>query len=110
MEGLDPRGLGPEGGEMWNENKKKDGEGMKRKSGVGGCLSKTQSISTIQIRSEAIRGNIELWKETTLIGKFVGIWPKERDLVRWIQTAWNPKGHYDLPLGSKGFFTIIFLS
>ena len=95
---------------MWNENKKKDGEGMKRNYGPRGCFLKTQSISTIQIRSEAIRGNIELWKETTLIGKFVGIWPRERDLVRWIQTVWNPKGHYYLQLGSKGFFTIIFLN
>ena len=56
-----------------------------------------------------VRGKIELWKETTLIGKFVGIWPKERDLVQWIKTVWNPKGHYDLQLESKGFFTIIFL-
>ena len=23
---------------------------------------------------------------------------------------WNPKGHYDLQLGSKGFFTIIFFN
>ena len=58
---------------MWNENRKKDGEGMKRKSGLGGCLSKTQSISTIQIIFEVVRSKIELWKETTVIGEFVGI-------------------------------------
>jgi len=36
----------------------------------------------------------------------MGLWPSERDLVKWIQ-QWKPKGHYDLQLGSKGFFTII---
>ena len=53
---------------------------------------------------------IELWKEKALIGKFLGIWPKEKDLVKWISSIWNPKGHYDLQLGSKGFFTIIFFN
>jgi hypothetical protein len=28
-------------------------------------------------------------------------------LIKWIQYWWKPRGHYDLPLGSKGFFTII---
>ena len=45
-----------------------------------------------------------------MIGKFVGIWPKEKDMVKWISSVWNPKGHYDLQLGSKGFFTIIFFN
>ena len=53
---------------------------------------------------------IELWNEKALIGKFVGIWPKEKDLIKWISSVWNPKGHYDLQLGSKGFFTIIFFN
>ena len=42
------------------------------------------SILTIQIRFEAVRGKIETWKEKALIGKFVWIWPKEKDLVKWI--------------------------
>ena len=78
--------------------------------GMGGCLPKTSAISVIQIRSEQVRGNIEQWKEKALIGKFVGVWPKERDLVRWISSVWNSTGHYDLNLGSKGFFTIIFFN
>jgi hypothetical protein len=32
------------------------------------------------------------------------------DLIKWIKAWWNPKGHYDLQLGSKGFFTIIFFN
>ena len=78
--------------------------------GLGGCLPKTASIPTIQIRSEAVRGKIESWKEKSLIGKLVGIWPKEKDLVKWINGVWNTKGHYDLQLGSKGFFTIILFN
>ena len=57
-----------------------------------------------------VRDKVELWKETSLIGKFVGVWPKESDLVQWVKTVWNPKRHYDLQLGSKDFFTIIFLN
>ena len=37
----------------------------------------------------------------------MGIWPKEKDPIKWINGVWNPKGHYNLQLGSKGFFTII---
>ena len=51
-----------------------------------------------------------MWKEKSLIEKFVGVWPKEKDLVRWIQSTWKLKGHYDLRLGAKGFFTIIFFN
>ena len=43
-------------------------------------------------------------------GKFVGVFPRERDLVHWIKSTWNPKGHYDIHLGSKGFFNIIFFN
>ena len=57
-----------------------------------------------------MKGNIELWKEKSLVGKFMGVCPKERDLVRWINSVWNPTGHYDLQLGSKRFFTIIFFN
>jgi hypothetical protein len=46
-------------------------------------------------------------RDFTLIGKFLGLWPSEKDLVKWIQHLWRPKGHYGLQLGSKGFFTII---
>ena len=51
-----------------------------------------------------------MWKEKALIGKFVGVWPKERDMVMWIQGAWKTKGHSDLHIGEKGFFTIIFFN
>ena len=47
-------------------------------------------------------------KNHALICKFIGIWPSEKDLWKWIQSKWQPKGHIDLKLGAKGFFTVIF--
>jgi len=49
-------------------------------------------------------------KGHALIDKFLGLWPLERDLIRWINTWWKPKGKYELQLGSKGFFTAIFFN
>ena len=49
-------------------------------------------------------------KERALIGKFVGIWPSEKTLTWWINTTWKPQGHYDLQLGAKGFFIVIFFN
>ena len=47
-------------------------------------------------------------KYHALIGKFMGFWPTEQALHDWIATKWKSKAHFDLQLGSKGFFTIIF--
>ena len=79
-----------------NREKGKEGKGEEKRLGLGGCLSRAHTIPMIQIQSESIRGKIEMWKEKSLIGKFVGVWPKEKDLVRWIQSTWSQKGHYDL--------------
>jgi hypothetical protein len=46
-------------------------------------------------------------KYFTLVRNVLGLWPSEKDIAKWIQHWWKPKGHYDLHLGSKGFFTII---
>ena len=64
----------------------------------------------IQVKFEVVREKIGLWKEKSLIRMFVGIWHRERDLIKWINGVWKPKGHYHLQLGSKGFFTIIFFN
>jgi len=40
----------------------------------------------------------------------MGFWPSEKALIGWIHAVWKPKGHYDLQLGAKGFFTIIFFN
>jgi hypothetical protein len=40
--------------------------------------------------------------------KIFGTVALREDLFIWIKAWWNPKGHFDLQLGSKGFFTMIF--
>jgi hypothetical protein len=47
-------------------------------------------------------------RDHALIGKFLGLWPSEKDLTHWIKAWWNPKGEYELQLSSKGFFIVIF--
>ena len=47
-------------------------------------------------------------RDYALICKFVGYWPAEKDMLTWIQQRWKPKGHVELKLGAKGFFTVIF--
>ena len=80
------------------------------KTCLRGFLPQAQTIPAIQIRLDKVIEKVELWKEKALIGKFIGIWLKERDLVRWMKRTWNPKGNYEMNLGYKGFFTIIFFT
>jgi hypothetical protein len=59
------------------------------------------------INSPRIEDQKQYMRDFALIGKILGLWPSEKDLVKCIQHWWKPKGHYDLQLGSKGFFNII---
>jgi len=43
-----------------------------------------------------------------VICKFMGIWPMEKALHAWIKNNEEAKGEINLPLGSKGFFTVVF--
>ena len=47
-------------------------------------------------------------RDHALIGKFLCLWPTKRDSTPCIKTLWSPKGDYELPLSSKGFFIVIF--
>ena len=47
-------------------------------------------------------------KDHALICKFIGIWPTEKDLLKWIHLKWQPKGHLDIKFGASGFFIVIF--
>ena len=49
-------------------------------------------------------------QDHALIEKFVGMQPLEKSLVWLNNSSLNPKGHYDLQLGSKGLFTNSFLN
>ena len=49
-------------------------------------------------------------KKIALISKFVGICPTKNTLVWWINTTCKPQGNYDMQLGEKVFFMIIFFN
>jgi hypothetical protein len=73
----------------------------------GKCIPQAPQAPKYVISSPRIEEQKQYMRDNALVGKFLGLWPSERDLVKWIQYWWKPKGHYDLQLGSKGFFTII---
>ena len=82
-------------------------QGIRR---TGQCVPKSKTVPKLQIEYERVREDIQYMKERALIGKFVGIWPTKKTLVWWINSTWKPHGHFDLQLGAKGFFTIIFFN
>ena len=47
-------------------------------------------------------------KDHVIICKFIAIWPTKRALIYCIKTRWKSNAHFDMKLGSKGFFTMIF--
>jgi hypothetical protein len=38
------------------------------------------------------------------------LWPTEKALRNWIKYHWKPNGELELHLGSKGFFTAVFIN
>jgi len=74
----------------------------------GKCIPQAPQAPKYIICTPRIEEQKQFMRDNALVGKFLGLWPSERDLVKWIQYWWKPKGHYDLQLGSKGFFTVIF--
>jgi hypothetical protein len=73
----------------------------------GKCIPQAPHAPKYIVNSPRIEEQKQYMRDHALIGKFLGLWPSERDLIKWIQYWWKPKGHYELQLGSKGFFTII---
>jgi hypothetical protein len=73
----------------------------------GKCIPQVSQAPKYIISTPRIEEQKKYMRDYALVGKFLGLWPSERELVKWIHQWWKPKGHYDLQLGSKGFFTII---
>ena len=48
------------------------------------------------IKTTRIGEHMQFMRDHALIGKFLGLWPSEKDLARWIKAWWNPKGDYEL--------------
>jgi len=73
----------------------------------GKCIPQMEKPPLYRITSSRVGEHTQFMMDHALIGKFLGLWPTERDLSRWIKDWWNPKGDYEVQLSSKGFFTII---
>jgi hypothetical protein len=73
----------------------------------GKCIPQSDKPPRYLISSTRVGEHTQFMREHALIDKFLGLWPSERDLLRWIKDWWNPKGDYEVQLSSKGFFTII---
>lgn len=74
----------------------------------GQCLPRAVKKPRFVIPASKLDEYRGYMKNHALICKFIGIWPSEKELLKWIQIKWQPKGHIDLKLGAKGFFTVIF--
>jgi hypothetical protein len=73
----------------------------------GKCIPQAPHALKYIVSSPPIEEQKQYMRDYSLVGKFLGLWPSEWDLVKWIQHWWKPKGHYEMQMGSKGFFTII---
>jgi hypothetical protein len=73
----------------------------------GKCIPQLEKPPLYRIKSTRVGEHTQFMMDHALIGKFLGLWPTEKDLARWIKEWWNPKGDYEIQLSSKGFFTII---
>jgi hypothetical protein len=76
----------------------------------GKCIPQYDKPPRYTINSTKVGEHTQFMKEHALIRKFLGLWPLERDLMRWIKAWWSPKGDYEVQLSSKGFFMIILYS
>ena len=74
----------------------------------GQCLPRAVKKPRFVIPTSKLDEYRGYMKKHALICKFIGIWPTEKDLLKWIQIKWQPKGHINLKFGAKRFFTVIF--
>jgi hypothetical protein len=74
----------------------------------GHCIPKAGCNTSIRDQIEVPKWYVQYMRDHAVIGKFLGIWPTERDLLAWINSRWKPTCHIEIKLGSKGFFTVIF--
>ena len=93
----DTMGVGG-GGSTWDEARPKD-DAQRYKSSR--CIPKSSQIPNYVVTSGIINACIQYMKDCAIIGKFLGIWRKEKDLVWWINSKWKPIAYYNLQLGSK---------
>lgn len=59
----------------------------------GKCLPRENKKPRYVIPNNMLEEYNSYMKDHALICKFVGYWPNERELYRWIYQRWKPKGH-----------------
>lgn len=83
--------------------------GAQWKSSLGGqCLPQAAKKLRFVIPNNKLEEYINYMKDHALNCKFIRAWPIEKELIKRIQVRWQLKGHIDLKLGEKCFFTVIF--
>jgi hypothetical protein len=74
------------------------------------CKPKKTMIPKVVLENPQTQLYRDQMKTHVLICKFMGLWPIERTLCNWIKYHWKPNGEVELHLGSKGFFTTVFMN
>lgn len=72
--------------------------------------SKTALIPKVVLEDPQMQLYRDQMKMHALICKFMGLWPTERTLRNWIKYHWKPNREVELHLGSKDFFTAVFIN
>jgi hypothetical protein len=117
-------GSGPEKNQESNQEKRdrmgeearetqNDAQEPANPNGVEGrnpCKPKTTLIPKVILEDPQTQLFRDQMKMHALICKFMGLWPTERTLRNWIKYQWKPSGEVELHLGSKGFFTTVFMN
>jgi hypothetical protein len=57
------------------------------------CIPQATIAPKYTINSSRIEDQRQYMRDFSLIGKLLGLWPSKKDLVKWIQHWWKPKGH-----------------
>jgi hypothetical protein len=78
--------------------------------GRNSCKPKTTLIPKVIMEDPQMQLFQDQMKTHALICKFMGLWPTEKTLRNWIKYYWKPSGEVELHLGSKGFFTLVFMN
>jgi hypothetical protein len=69
------------------------------------CIPQMPQAPKYIISTPRIEEHKQYIRGYALVGKYLGLWLSESELVKWIHQWWKPKVHYNIQLGSKGFFT-----
>jgi len=97
-----------------NDTKDKEGEDKKQdtkeKKQRGPCKPKAKITPRVVLNDPALQAYRDHMQTYAIICKFMALWPTEKALQNWIKYHWKPKGSIDLHLGSKGFFTVVFMN